>query len=122
MKFKKQIMTRMLRQLRGNSPIHKLNSAVELVIIICLLTFVEFKTWKHDEETRTVTGFNKRHGSANKSIEHYYCRRSGRFKSQSSQKRRMKMQGSCRAGSECPASITTIATPRGTCIITKISC
>jgi len=64
--------------------------------------------------------FIKKHGSRNKNIEHYYCRRSGTYSSLGTQKRHIKVQGSCKAGSKCPASMSATCTPRGTYFILGI--
>jgi len=61
--------------------------------------------------------FVKRHGTRNENIVHYYCRRSGKFSSLGKQKRHIKIQGTCKAGSKCPAVMAVTCTPRGTYFI-----
>jgi len=79
-----------------------------------MLSFIEFLAWKDVEESRTVSRFVKERSEDNKNIQHYYCRRSGSYKSRGTNKRHMKIQGTCKVGSKCPASITAVFTPRGT--------
>jgi len=89
-------------------------SGVNWFVDTTVLSSLEFLAWKHAEETRTVSRFVKNHGAHNTTIEHYYCSRSGSFQSKGTKKRHLKIQGTCKVGSKCPASITAAFTPRGT--------
>ena len=65
--------------------------------------------------------FFQKRGSRNKNIQYYFCRRSGQYNPRGVHKRHLKIQGSCKIGSKCPASITATVTQRGLCTILLIS-
>ena len=58
--------------------------------------------------------FIKKGGSQNNNVQRYYCRRSGIYKSRGTKKRHLKIQGSCKVGTKCLASITAICSSKGT--------
>ena len=71
--------------------------------------FVVFTDWKITEERRRRCNFVLLNGIkklANGVKKRYFrCHRSGNFKSEGSQKRRLKAQGSCKINAFCPAAI-----------------
>jgi len=65
-------------------------------------------TWKAEVERTSESKFVVRHGAkrtkdSTKSV--YYCHRSGQFTTDSTGKRQMKTQGSCKSGNRCTAAI-----------------
>lgn len=76
-----------------------------LFISVC---FSEFLLWKDKEEKEANAHFTNQFGSRqqkNAMVTIYHCHRSGKYTSKSKGKRQLKSQGSCRSGSDCPASM-----------------
>ena len=82
-----------------------------------VLCFVEFLAWKQEEERATVSCFTKKGRQLIKDVQRYSCRQTGIYKSRGTQKRHLKIQGSCKTGLKCPAGITAISSARGWCYI-----
>ena len=74
-----------------------------------MICFVEFHKWKAAEEDETVCQYVKGRKDikkANGVIRRMYCcHRSGRYKPSGRGIWRLKVQGSCKTGQICPASI-----------------
>jgi len=79
------------------------------VLISVMFTVTEFSKWKGDVEDRTVTRYVKKRkdttNSKGDTRRSFYCHRSGSFLSRGRGKRHLKMQGTSKIGSKCPASM-----------------
>jgi len=72
--------------------------------------FVEFNLWKQHEEDVTMSRYVKatgdRHTRRHQStLRRYYCNRSGRYITKGKCLRHLKVQGTCKIGSNCPAAM-----------------
>ena len=72
--------------------------------------FVEFNIWKQQEEDATMSRYVKARGNhrlqrQQSTLLMYYCNRSGRYIAKGKCLRRMKVQGTCKIGSVCPAAM-----------------
>jgi len=72
--------------------------------------FVEFNVWKQQEEDVTMSRYIKTGGDCHtrrhqSTLRRYYCNRSGRYVTKGNRLRHMKVQGTCKIGSNCPAAM-----------------
>jgi len=81
--------------------------------------FVDFLQWKAEQEDSSSSSFVKarqdrklRSGGLART---YYCHRSGHYRHRGRNVRHMKIQGSCKIGSVCPASMFVKITESGMC-------
>lgn len=92
---------------------------VHCVFMYCLCTptgnyrfiyILDFLAWKEDEEERTLCRYVTRQVVSRQSggakVRTYVCHRSGLYKPRGRRLRHLKVQGSKKIGSVCPASIT----------------
>ena len=80
---------------------------------VSLVMFVEFNSWKTQEEKATMTRFVKVRGDCPTRVK-YYCHRSGRYVAKGRRLRQMKVQGTSKIGSSCPAAIFVKMSAAGT--------
>lgn len=72
--------------------------------------FIEFSVWKQQEEDATMSRYVKVSGDCHirrqqSTLLRYYCNRSGRYVPKGKSLRHMKVQGTCKIGSNCPAAM-----------------
>lgn len=71
--------------------------------------YLEFLQWKKDEEDFTYSRFNKKHGDGLRKgdvvLQRFYCHRNGNFGRKGNNLRNLKVQGTCKNGERCPASM-----------------